>query len=265
MADPTSAPLADALQRAYDGQYITGTAEAARFDQWRNLGAQAKVVRLFSLIERQHLRPVSVLEVGAGQGGVLHGLVNRFAEVGHRVQAHALEISTSGVEAILARGIPGLASAAQFDGYHLPMADQSIDLIVLSHVLEHVEHERQLLRELHRVGRWLLVEVPRELQPLADTRADHYLSYGHINLYVPTSLRFLLASEGFAVLAERLDLTPPELLKMSYGGTMTLGRRAEFALRQLIMALPVRALHERFCNTITLLTQTRPRPAVMGQ
>ena len=44
---------------------------------------------------------------------------------------------------------------------------------------------------------------------------NHYLSYGHINMYTPTSLRFLLQSEGLEILNDKLSLTDPEITRFS--------------------------------------------------
>jgi hypothetical protein len=247
------------LQARYDSQY-TDTALRA----WRQAGALDKAARLLALIDRAGLRPASVLEVGAGEGSVLHALGLGLQQRGLRPELHALEISASGVAAIGARGIAGLAAVQRFDGYRLPYPDGAVDLVVLCHVLEHVEYERTLLRELHRVARWVLIEVPRELQPGAHRRWRHYLSYGHINLYSPSGLRFLLATEGLAVQHELLGVTGAGVLRANYSVPYSWRVRLEYALRRALVALPVASLRERYCNTITVLAQPVARPALFG-
>lgn len=251
--------LDPSLRQAYDAQYADGT-----MHRWRELGAQAKATRLLALLTRSKLLPQRVLEVGAGDGSVSAALAAGLSAQGLSPELHALEISSSGVDAIKARQIPGLIRVERFDGYRLPYADTSMDLVVLSHVLEHVEHERVLLRELHRVARWVLIEVPRELQGGADHRVAHFLSYGHINLYTPTSLRFLLATEGLSVVEQLLAISQPQLLQMSYGGRMSPARWLEYVTRSLLMQLPISAVRERFCNTITVLCRPVKRPALFS-
>lgn len=255
----SSAQVSADLQAAYDVQYGD-----AGFGQWRAVSAQAKAARMLSLINRAGLKPTSVLEVGAGEGSLLAALAEGLRARGVAPELHALEISQSGVEAIQAKGLLGLTRVERFDGYRLPYADASVDLIVLSHVLEHVEYERTLLRELHRVGRRLLVEVPRELQPGADRRWRHFLSYGHVNLYTPASLRFVLITEGFDIEQEHLGVTHPSILAANPTIPITLRARAEYAVRRLLMALPLRSLHERFCNTITVLARPVEPPKLLG-
>ncbi|MER8441063.1 class I SAM-dependent methyltransferase [Mesorhizobium sp. M1312] len=82
----------------------------------------------------------------------------------------AVEISTSGIEAIKARKIPGLKRLDVFDGSHIPHSDKSFDL-----GLAIVEHERMFLMEAARVCKKLYIEVPlehtRNLSRHSDVRA----------------------------------------------------------------------------------------------
>jgi ubiquinone/menaquinone biosynthesis C-methylase UbiE len=169
--------------------------------EWRMLGAQGKAEHIMTLCTRNGLAPATLLEVGAGDGAILRCLAeNSFCKA-----MHAVEISKSGVEVILGQSIPGLISCQSFNGYELPFEDQSFDLVVLSHVLEHVEHERALLREIRRVSRYQLIEIPMDFPALEN---ENFLmlgpSYGHINARSPASLRFLLSTEEFRVLDEML-------------------------------------------------------------
>jgi ubiquinone/menaquinone biosynthesis C-methylase UbiE len=143
-----------------------------------------------------------VLEVGAGEGSVLHHL----DQSGYFEELHALEIATSGIEVIKSRNLPSVKSVELFDGYALPYDDDSFDAVILCHVLEHVEYERILLRELMRVAPYQIIEVPLDYHFEIDSKVDHYLGYGHINVYTPSSVRFLLKSEGFEVVEEILEM-----------------------------------------------------------
>jgi hypothetical protein len=82
-------------------------------------------------------------------------------------------------------------------------------------VLEHVEHERILIRELKRVAQYIVIEVPKDYRYGVDKRMKHFLAYGHINMYTPTSLRFLLQSEGLDIVADKLSLTDREITRFS--------------------------------------------------
>jgi hypothetical protein len=65
------------------------------------------------------------------------------------------------------------------------------------------------------VAKYQLIEVPKDYRFGVDTRMKHFLDYGHINMYTPTSLRFLLQSEGFHIVADECSLIHPEVSKFN--------------------------------------------------
>lgn len=165
--------------------------------QWYRAGALAKVDNLVALCSG--VAHASLLEIGSGEGSVLA----RLAEIGFARELHAVDVSERSIAAVRGRGIAELASAEVFDGAALPQPDRSVDLVVLTHVVEHLEHPRSLLYEAARVGRHVFVEVPLE---------DHWRlprdfaldGTGHINFYHARSIRRLVQSCGLEVLAERV-------------------------------------------------------------
>ena|ERR1700761_202187 len=191
------------IKHAYDEFY------QKHDEAWRMLGAKYKAQHIIDVCRGHEFK--KVLEVGAGDGSILKLL----AEQNFAPEYHAVEISESGVEHIKSRKIEGLKSVQIFDGYHLPFGDNSFDLVILSHVLEHVEHERLLLRELKRVAAFCVIEVPRDYKADVDKRIKHFLAYGHINMYTPTSLRYLLRTEGFDVVADLTSMIEPEVTRFN--------------------------------------------------
>ena len=191
------------VKTAYDAFY------EQHDEAWRMLGAKYKAQHIIDVCKGHTF--AKVLEVGAGDGSILKLL----ADSNFAPEYHAVEISESGVEHIKTRDIKNLASVQIFDGYKLPFADDSFDLIILSHVLEHVEHERLLLRELRRVARYTLIEVPRDYRAGVDDRLKHFLAYGHINMYTPTSLRYLLRTEGFEIENDLTSMIEPEVTRFN--------------------------------------------------
>jgi SAM-dependent methyltransferase len=172
--------------------------------------------------------PARVLEIGAGEGALLA----RLAEIGFGRELSALEVSEGAVEVIRARGIPRLAEARLFDGYAVPHADRSFDLAILSHVLEHVEHPRALLREAARVAGRVFVEVP--LEDTWRLPRDFALGpTGHVNFYSPRSLRHLVQSTGLRVLRERIS--NPGIAVHAYRGGAR--GRLRWAVREALLAV----------------------------
>lgn len=122
-----------------------------------------------------------------GDGAVLAELSRR----GFGQRLYALEITASGVEAIRAKNIPNLVEAREFSGYEVPYGDKQFDLVVLSHVIEHVEYPLRLLAEAKRVARHVFVEVPLEVN-VRLPRNFVLDKVGHINFYSPVLIRRLL-------------------------------------------------------------------------
>lgn len=177
------------LGQKYSEQY------AGEEDDWRLIGARGKADNIINL--SPGLSPDSkVLDVGSGDGSVLYWLDKfQFCE-----NVLSLEISQSGIEKIRNLNLNSITGIAQFDGYKIPFEDNSFDLALCSHVIEHVEYPRMLIREIVRVSKQQIFEVPIDFSFRVDRKVRHFLSYGHINIYTPQTFRFLLQSEGLDIL-----------------------------------------------------------------
>lgn len=237
------------IKSAYDSFY------QEHDEAWRMLGAKYKAAHIIEICKGYSFD--KVLEVGAGDGSILKYLSGQdFAK-----QYHAVEISASGVEYIKSRQIKNLQSVQVFDGYHLPFEDNSFDLIILSHVLEHVEHERMLLRELKRVAKMVVIEVPRDYKPDVDNRIKHFMAYGHINVYTPTSLRYLLRTEGFEIVRDLTSMIAPEVTKFnryvnqkkpkSLIADLKIG--VEYKVKNILSSLLGKGKREELANAYTVL------------
>jgi ubiquinone/menaquinone biosynthesis C-methylase UbiE len=192
------------IQEAYTGQYDDSSV------QWRMTGAKFKAQNIVELSRK--IKFDSVLEVGCGEGSILYWLSKwEFSE-----NLHGIEISSSGVDIVKSKTIEHLKEVLLFDGYKIPYNDNHFDLVVCSHVLEHVEHERILLREIRRISKYQIFEVPIDFSFYVDKKIKHFLSYGHINIYTPSLFRFLLKSENFTVLEDRPYLYHDEVLSQIY-------------------------------------------------
>lgn len=183
--------LVDERYRAlYADYYSQGNESAAK----REISAQQSVSYLASVVDITQCG--KLLDVGAGDGSVLSELARR----GIGSEFYAVEISPSGVEAIKARKLAALKAASLFDGYQLPFPDKSFDLAIALHVLEHVEHERLLLREMRRVARRIYIEVPLEHGLRVERSIAAGKPFGHVNFYTSHTLRALLESCGLDVI-----------------------------------------------------------------
>lgn len=243
--------LSDDVKSAYNDFYTRDDSE------WRMLGAQSKAANIVAVCKS--ISPAKVLEVGAGDGSILHFL----NEWNFGQELYALEIADTGVERIRERNLNRVVEVKSFDGYEIPYPDDSFDLVILAHVLEHVEHERVLIRELKRIAKNIVIEVPLDYRFGVDKRMKHFLDYGHINMYTPTSLRFLLQSEGLKVIADRVSMTPPATTKFNefvnkkapkaFSRIMRI--EMEYRIKKLIGNLLGTKKEEQFANAYTVLTQ----------
>jgi ubiquinone/menaquinone biosynthesis C-methylase UbiE len=233
------------LQESYNDQYSSESAI------WRGLSAKQKFNNIIEITSSNTFK--KVLEVGAGDGSILKLLSeNNFAE-----ELYAVEISESGIAQIKNKNIAHLQSVQLFDGYKLPFGDKSFDLIILSHVLEHVEHERLLLREIHRVAKYLVIEVPKDYRFGAEQKLAHFLAYGHINLYTPTSLKFLLMTENFKIQRELTGLYHQDSFLF---GKKTFMQKLKGIItyygKSILINTPSKYINHKFINTITLLVES---------
>ena len=213
------------LQAAYDEQYSDESTP------WRELCARYKAENIRAVCSGQRFS--RVLECGAGEGAIL-----KFLEAaGWCDELAAIEISDSGLRQIQKRQLRTLREVRKFDGYQLPFSDGSFDLVYCSHVIEHVEHPRILLRELPRVAQRQVFEIPLDYAPRVDAQCKHYLSYGHINVFTPSTFRFLLKSEGFEILAERYTRNSPDVIRFNWYRNMGMRRNFPGEIKLLLWPL----------------------------
>lgn len=232
----------DNYRESYSSQYSKET------EEWRELGAIKKVKNILEITKGLIFK--RVLEVGAGDGSILRFLSNE----GFSSELYAVEISESGLLQIESKKIKNLVSAQLFDGYQLPFEDKYFDLVILTHVLEHVEHERLLLREIHRVTKKLVIEVPKDYRSGAEKKIKHFLSYGHINIYTPTLLKFLLLTERFKILNESYKIYDKEIYLFMKKNAITKLKAYLMYYGKLILSnVPLDYFRFKFINTITLL------------
>lgn len=207
------------LNAHYDGRYDE------RGLQWRRLGAADKADHIVDLLAGASID--SVLEVGCGTGALLAAMRER--AVGRRWQGVDLSDPAEHSDP-QAAGIPMQA----YDGTTLPFADDSFDLVVASHVVEHVPEPRRFLAELARVSRsYVYVEVPCELHARTSHRElQRTLDIGHINAYTPESFQLLLETSGLDL--KRLGVWDHSLAVHAFGSGHTKARLKRFVRSALL-------------------------------
>ncbi len=139
----------------------------------------------------------SILDLGCGLGGYSWTLSQRGFDV------RALDVLPDYVERARALGV----RADTYDGHRIPLADDSVDTVIMFEVLEHLEDPAELLREVRRVARRnVLVSVPNCTQSFGRVPIEfsHMLEMDHKQFFTEDSLRELLNGEFGASTVEQL-------------------------------------------------------------
>lgn len=195
----------DQIPEFYERSY-TSPANGDKWARWRALGAVTKAEHVLSLLDRARVQGVeTVVEIGCGDGSVLGELARR----GVGASRVGMDISSSAVA--IASGQSGVTSARQFDGSRIPAADGAYDLVLATHVLEHVPAPEPLVGELLRVARRaLVIEVPLERNLSARRPGARAASEaaGHLHRFDRAAIRRMLSDSGWMVRAEVLDPLP---------------------------------------------------------
>lgn len=242
------------ILEAYNEQYSDANKE------WREIGARYKALNVKTVTGGKRFG--KLLEIGCGDGAALAEL----EKLGVADELYGLEISESGMAQLEKRNLKTLEEVKIFDGYDVPYPDDSFDLVVLTHVLEHVEFERPILREMYRLSEHQVIEVPKDDKFHVDRKLKHFMAYGHINVYTPSSLRFLLGTEGLNVVADHRSIIAREALHFNkfkmIGDRPTFFKKLkidlEYALRKALLDYGGEKRADRFCNAYTVLTKRAP-------
>lgn len=95
----------------------------------------------------------SLLDIGCGEGDLLAML-----QESKKVSGRGIEISQSGVNRSIARGLSVIQGDADTDLEYYP--DQAYDYAILSQTLQTLRRPREVLEQLVRIARHAIVSVP---------------------------------------------------------------------------------------------------------
>ncbi len=193
------------LVRFYDEAYAQqDPALAALYARWRALGAVGKADHVLALCTKAGVSPASTLEVGCGDGALICELHRR----GFGGTLTGVEITQAAVD--IARERPEIDSVELYDGSHLETPNQTYELGILSHVLEHVPDPPALLAEVARACRAVLVEVPLEenISAKRPSKREHADEVGHLQRLDREGARLIVARAGLRIACELEDPLP---------------------------------------------------------
>ncbi len=173
--------------------------DIARVNAWLG-GRAAAAFGLDALLDgvlQEH--PLTLLDVGAGSGDIVHYLIRRVARRGVTLKPLVMERHPVAARLCRRAGLP----AAVSEGAPLPLPDRSVDMVLVSQVLHHLTRESAvgLLRELNRVARLGVV--------VADLRRHVVAALGIWLASYPLRLHPVTRRDG--VTSVRRGFTPVEL------------------------------------------------------
>lgn len=172
--------------------------------QWLRYGAIEKVNSVEIFLNRHAIKPITLLELGCGTGAVVgecqrRGLGAEFTAVDSSKEAIGYLKSHS-------QGIHCIEADITDPTFKL---DTYFDVVVLSHVLEHIEEPLKFLQSLTKKVRFrhLVAEVPLEgllVSKLKNLFRDrtHNIS-GHVQFFTETTFQRLVFSASLEILDNR--------------------------------------------------------------
>lgn len=129
----------------------------------------------------------SICDLGCGNGRLIFELIQK----GVKTEFSGYDISLEAIEQAR-KLVPGITFGQANLSESLPA--QQMDLCIMSEVLEHIEDDGRLLRQLAEKARYVVISVPGGPADKVD------LQYGHFRNYDGNTLRDLLAASGFEVI-----------------------------------------------------------------
>ena len=237
------------LNRHYEGAYADSQIE------WRRVAAQDKVNNIQALLKDR--RVGRVLEVGCGTGSVLVEMAAR------GIGSEHVGVDVADPREHIHPGAERLDLRA-YDGSRLPFEDRSFELVVATHVVEHVPNPRLFLQELARVcSGFIYVEVPCEFKiHLARALVQTALDTGHINGFTPEFFLILLQTTDLQVLEFQLFDHSREVHQFN---TSRLRSSVHMAIRRVALKLNPLLASRLFCYHCGALVVPAPaRDQVAG-
>jgi SAM-dependent methyltransferase len=173
-------------------------------DRWLAIGAVEKARSVIELVNDRPIR--HVLEVGAGTGAILHEL----DRAGFGEEYWACEPSSRLYEQLVRKDIARLAGAYGTTLEDSPLVERDFDLVILSHVLEHVVAPAPLLANCLNLAPLVLLEVPLEANPAGRLRSALRRRprwpnvSGHVHFFSQRSANELVTLAGGQVTGRRI-------------------------------------------------------------
>lgn len=158
-----------------------------------NCGSLQRNRRLWHLLENEFLQPnIKILDFSPSR------CLYRKLKMNEAITYHSTDLSGDFI------------ADFQFDITNLAIADNTYDLVICYHILEHIAEDSKAMRELFRImkpGANALVQTPFKEGEIyendaivsANERLKHFGQEDHVRIYSVEGLKYRLAQCGFLV------------------------------------------------------------------
>ena len=194
--------------------------ELGKEAEWLRRTASNKADSVECLLNRNGIKPKRILELGCGTGAVLSELKQRKVAD----QYFGVDYSKEAIQYLSQRDPEVRCAVADITHTSRPFDDiDCFDVVVLSHVIEHLEDPVPFLRAIQRIKfGYLVAEVPLEdlwlgrMKSHLKDRRDN--PAGHVQFFHPSSFRSLLQKADFDIVSERVyaPVLDQETLRFAY-------------------------------------------------
>lgn len=164
---------------------------------WHEEDSPWKARQVVKILNKNHIDPSTVCEIGCGAGGILDCLANHYET---NVLFSGYEISRQAFE---------LCQAKEKQNLHFFLGDlleegvSSFDVVMAIDVFEHVEDYLGFLRKLRTKGAYKVFHIPLDLSVQTVLRSSPILrlrtSVGHIHYFTKETALATLSDTGYEV------------------------------------------------------------------
>ncbi len=226
---------------------------------WHAEEAPWKVQQILRMLNRNHLVPQTICEVGCGTGEILRLLQEALPPDctlwGYEISPQAFEMCQQRANEHLHFK---LADIQQEAGGHY-------DLILLMDVLEHMEDYFSLLRNIHPKSPYKLIQLPLDISVRSVLRGqiiNFRATYGHIHYFTKELALQMLNDVGYEVIdyfysGESIDTIPLPWNELTTNPRKVV-RKVLGRVKRKTLGMPIKlamAIHEDF--TVRLLGTSR--------